>query len=302
MQKKLIVVGGATASGKTKLAIDLAQYFNTEIVSADSRQFYREMNIGTAKPTSEELKQAPHHFINNLSVHDNYSVGDFEKEALRVLDNIFEKNDTAILVGGTGLYIKAVCEGLDTFPDTPLSIRQKIEDLYTENGLEFIQNRLKEVDNQYFNTIDIQNPARIIRALSVYEASGLPYTHFLEKEKTPRIFTPVYICTDLPRLVLYDRINKRVDKMIAEGLEAEARNLYVFRQNQALQTVGYAEFFDYFEEKCPFDTAVEAIKQHSRNYAKRQTTWFRKSPPEWQRFDPSDTEGVIQFVKNYSNL
>jgi tRNA dimethylallyltransferase len=295
MKKYLIVIGGPTASGKTAMAIRLAQYFSAEIISADSRQFYREMTIGTAKPTEGELKQTTHHFINSLSIHDAYSVGDFEKEALAVLNNIFKKNNIAIMVGGTGLYIKAVCEGLDEFPDTPLSIRTEFEDLFKNKGVEYLQKLLQNVDYEYFTKVDLNNPSRIIRALSVWKVSGKPYSSFTKGEKLARIFEPIYIYLDLPRAILYERINMRVDNMMQAGLFAEAEKLYPFRHLTALQTVGYSELFDYFDKKISLSEAIDKIKQHTRNYAKRQITWFRKDP-HWQHFSPSDTEGVIKLI------
>ncbi len=294
-KKYLIVIGGPTASGKTALAIQLAQHFSTEIISADSRQFYQEMNIGTAKPTTAELAAVKHHFVNNLSIRDDYSVGDFEAEATLILDTIFAEKDIVIMVGGTGLYIRAVCEGLDDFPDTPLSIRQHFEDLYNKNGIEYLQKMLQDVDNQYFTKIDISNPARLIRALSVWKTSGQPYSSFLGKKKTARNFEPVYLVLDVPREILYDRINKRVDAMITAGLEQEARELWEFKNRNALQTVGYSEFFDYFEGQYYRSEAIEKIKQHTRNYAKRQVTWFKKDA-HWQHFLPTDFKKIIQLV------
>ena len=295
-KKYLVVIGGATASGKTGLAIEVAKHFKTEIISADSRQFYREMSIGTAKPTAAELAAAPHHFVGNLSIHDYYSVGDFEREALTVLDAIFEKNNVAVMVGGTGLFLRAVCEGLDEFPEIPLSIRQYFEDLYTNEGIESLQKRLQTVDPQYFAEVDQQNPMRLARALAVWKTSGKPYSSFRTQSKKARNFEPIYIATDMERSVLYDRINKRVDAMIANGLVEEAAGLLPFRHLNALQTVGYQELFDYFEDKTTLEEAIDKIKQHSRNYAKRQTTWFRKEA-HWQRFDPSDTEGSLAYIR-----
>jgi tRNA dimethylallyltransferase len=294
-KKYLIVIGGATASGKTRLAINIAQAFKTEILSADSRQFYREMSIGTAKPTTEELAAAPHHFVGNLSIHDYYSVGDFERDAMGVLDKIFEKNDVTVMVGGTGLFIRAVCEGLDEFPETPLSIRQHFEALYEREGIEPLQKLLQSVDPDYFAIVDQQNPMRLTRALAVWKTSGKPFSSFRTQSKKTRYFQPIYIVTDLERPVLYDRINKRVDVMMAEGLEDEARTLYPFKQLNALQTVGYQELFDYFDGTLSREEAIDKIKQHSRNYAKRQTTWFRKET-HWARFNPLDTEGVVEWV------
>jgi tRNA dimethylallyltransferase len=294
-KKQLIVIGGATATGKTALAIRLAQYFSTEILSADSRQFYREMSIGTAKASAAELALVKHHFINNLSIHDNYSVGDFEKEALSVLEKLFEMHDVVILVGGTGLYIKAVCEGLDVFPETPLSIRHEFEQLLLEKGIEYLQNLLKEVDSVYFNEVDIENPKRVIRALSVWKASGQPFSSFRKGDKASCFFTPIYICVDVPREALYARINKRVDTMVENGLLDEAKGLYSFKKLNALQTVGYTELFDYFDGKISVSEAIDKIKQHSRNYAKRQVTWFKKED-YWQYFEPSDVEGILKLI------
>jgi tRNA dimethylallyltransferase len=295
-KKYLIVIGGATASGKTRLAIELAQRFKTAILSADSRQFYREMSIGTAKPTATELAAAPHHFVGNLSIHNYYSVGDFEREALAVLTTIFEKNDIAIMVGGTGLFIRAVCEGLDAFPEIPLSTRQHFEAIYEKEGIEPLQKLLQTVDPEYFNSVDRQNPMRLTRALAVWKATGQPFSSFRTQSKKTRDFEPIYIVTDVERAVLYKKINTRVDTMMAEGLEAEARELWPFKNLNALQTVGYQELFDYFDRKITVDEAIDKIKQHSRNYAKRQTTWFRKEP-HWARFEPSDTEGIVDFIR-----
>jgi tRNA dimethylallyltransferase len=296
-KKHLIVIGGATASGKTRLAIAVAQHFKTEIISADSRQFYREMSIGTAKPTASELAEAPHHFVGNLSIHDYYSVGDFEREAIVVLNKIFKKNDVAVMVGGTGLFIRAVCEGLDEFPEGPLSIRRHFEEIYEKEGIEPLQKLLQAVDPEYFAIVDQQNSMRLTRALTVWKASGKPFSSFRTQSKKTRNFEPIYIATDMERPILYDRINKRVDMMIAEGLEAEAREMLPFRHLNALQTVGYQEFFDHFDGTMSLDEAIDKIKQHTRNYAKRQTTWFRKEA-HWARFEPSDTEGSLKFIED----
>jgi tRNA dimethylallyltransferase len=299
-KKQLIVIGGATASGKTALAIRLAHYFSTEIVSADSRQFYREMTIGTAKPSAAELTAVKHHFIDNLSIHDDYSVGDFEKEAIAVLEKLFETRDVVILVGGTGLYIKAVCEGLDVFPDTPLSIRHEFEESLAKNGIEYLQNLLKTVDLDYFKEVDIENPKRLIRALSVWKASGQPFSSFRKGDKMNRFFTPIYICVDVQRDILYARINGRVDTMIGAGLVAEAKTLYPYKNLNALQTVGYSELFDHFEGKMGLPEAIGKIKQHTRNYAKRQVTWFKKED-YWRHFAPSDFEGIVAWVNSLEN-
>lgn len=297
--KKLLVIGGATASGKTTLAIRLAQYFGTCILSADSRQFYKEMSIGTAKPSADELAAAPHHFINHLSIHQAYNVGDFEREAIQLLQQLFENQDIVILVGGTGLYLRAVCEGIDDLPTTPLSIRQDLEQWYQQEGIEPLQSELKTADPIYFETVDRQNPMRLIRALSVIRATGQPFSAFRTGEKAARFFTPIYIKTEVPRPTLYERINERVDVMLSDGLLEEVKNLLPFRHLQALQTVGYQEFFDYFDGKTTFAQAVELVKQHSRNYAKRQETWFRKSPPQYMPFAPSDWEKIVNLTMSY---
>jgi tRNA dimethylallyltransferase len=296
-KKYLIIIGGPTASGKTALAIQLAQYFSTEILSADSRQFYREMNIGTAKPSPAELSLVKHHFIDNLSIHDDYSVGGFENDALSVLNTIFKDNDVAVMVGGTGLYIRAVCNGLDEFPDVPLSIRHDLEVLMEKEGIEVLQNQLKEVDPIYFNEVDTYNAPRIIRALSVWKASGQPFSSFRKKTPVKRDFECIYIALDISRDILYERINKRVDNMVEAGLVEEAQGLLPFKHLNALQTVGYSELFDYFEGKISLSEAIDKIKQHTRNYAKRQFTWFRKDF-HWKRFESPD----FQEVKDYLNL
>jgi tRNA dimethylallyltransferase len=298
VKKYLIVIGGPTASGKTTMAIRLAQHFSTEILSADSRQFYREMSIGTAKPSLEELSQARHHFIDNLSIHDPYSVGDFEKDALSVLNTIYKKNNMAIMVGGTGLYIQAVCEGLDAFPEVPIDIRQYYETVFEKEGIEALQKELQILDNEYFMQVDKDNSKRLIRALSVCKASGQPFSSFRKGGKVDRNFDIIYIYMDVPRDILYQKINNRVDKMLAEGLINEVEKLLPYKKYNALQTVGYTELFAYFAGEISLDEAIDKIKQHTRNYAKRQMTWFRRAG-HWVAFSPDDTEGVIRFIDGY---
>lgn len=295
--KKLIVIGGATATGKTQLAIQLAQHFRTEIISADSRQFYREMNIGTAKPTAEELAAAPHHFVGFLSVSEDYSVGDFERDALAKLQEVFQKRDVAILVGGSGLYLKAVYEGLDKFPEISAETRTAIAEAEKSGGLAWLQAELQKRDPVHFDKVDQQNPARLRRALEVCWETGQPYSAFLKNgKKQARFFQPIYILLEISRPELYARIEKRVDAMLAAGLEAEAKSLLPFRQRSALKTVGYEEFFDFFEGKISRGTAIEKIKQHSRNYAKRQVTWFSKYG-NWTAFRPDNFDGILAFIK-----
>lgn len=295
-QKRLLVIGGATATGKTALAIRLAQHFGTEILSADSRQFYREMSIGTAKPSAEELAAAPHHFIDTLDITQDFSVGDFEREALQALNRIYETRDTAILVGGSGLFLQAVCEGLDVFPEISAATRQKVAEHTESGGLAWLQSELQQRDPDYYARVDIQNPARLRRALEVCFETGMPYSAFLAKEKPPRPFQPIYLLLDWPRAALYARIDARVDAMIAAGLEQEARQLLTYRQRPALRTVGYEEMFAYFDGQITFETAVEKIKQHSRNYAKRQATWFRKHG-NWQIIHPDNWPEIIHLLE-----
>lgn len=290
----LFVVGGATATGKTATSIWLAQAFGTEILSADSRQFYREMSIGTAKPTLAERQQAPHHFIDSLGVADDYSVGNFEQDALKVLEQIFQTRKTAILTGGSGLYLNAVCAGLDVFPAISVETKNRVAAGEQTKGLEWLQAQLAELDPVYFSKIDRQNPARLRRAVEVCLESGRPYSSFLVQHKTPRPFQPVYLLLELPRAELYARIEARVDAMMEAGLEAEARTLIPWRHRPALRTVGYEEWFDFFDGKISRAEAIEKIKQHSRNYAKRQATWFRKHG-DWTVFHPDDREGIMAF-------
>lgn len=296
--KKLIVIGGATATGKTALAIRLAQLLDTAILSADSRQFYREMSIGTAKPSPTELDKTPHHFIDFLSVADDYSVGDFERDALKQLEKIYAKKDVAILVGGSGLYLRAVCEGLDKFPNISAETKCAIESGEKNAGITWLQRELAERDPAQFAKIDQQNPARLRRALEVCFETGQPYSSFLKQgEKAPRPFQPIYILLDMPRPELYTRIDARVDGMIEAGLEAEVHGLLPYRHRSPLSTVGYEEFFDFFDEKTDRKTAIEKIKQHSRNYAKRQVTWFAKHG-DWRVFRPAEEAEILAFVRS----
>jgi tRNA dimethylallyltransferase len=299
-KKYLIVIGGPTASGKTKAAIKIANHFGIEILSADSRQFYREMNIGTAKPTAEELAQAPHHFINNLSIHDAYTAGDYEREVIPFLDKLYEGYDLAIITGGSGFFIQAVVEGLDDFPHVPKEVRASIEADFKQKGLAHLQKRVKAVEPEYFHIMDNQNPHRLIRALSVYEASGQPFSSFLYQDPKIRNFEPIFIYLEMQREFLYNRINKRVDKMMNKGLLKEVEALYPFRHLTPLQTVGYSEIFDYMDGKHSLDTAIELIKRNTRRYAKRQMTWFRKKS-YWHRFLAKDPDSIITFISKKLN-
>ncbi|MEN0048643.1 MAG: tRNA (adenosine(37)-N6)-dimethylallyltransferase MiaA [Bacteroidota bacterium] len=296
--RQLIVVGGPTASGKTAVAIELAKHFDTEIVSCDSRQFFRELHIGTAKPTAAELAAVPHHFINSLSITDTYSVGAYEQDALELLTQLFEKQDRVLLVGGSGLYIQAVCEGLDQFPAVSEEIRIAVEREYREKGLRYLQKMLQKVDPIYYEAVDQQNPRRLMRALSVYRASGKAFSSFRRQAKTTRPFQIIYLRLEWERALLYERINRRVDWMIAAGLEAEALELLPYQHLTALQTVGYQEFFDYFNGKIDRPEAIRLIKRNTRRYAKRQMTWFRRSE-HWQGFHPTELEQMIDYIEHY---
>ncbi len=294
--KYLIVVGGPTGSGKTAMAIRLAQYFYTEILSADSRQFFQEMSIGTAKAGLEELQAVPHHFINSLSVEQAYSVGDFERDALNLLARLYQQHQVVILAGGSSLYIKALCEGLDEFPEVPDSVRNEVEQLYKKEGIAALQQELEQVDPIYFEQVDRANPQRLIRAISVYRASGLPFSSFRTQQVEPRFFSPIYLWMELPREDLYQRINQRVDQMFSAGLEAEALSLYPLRHLNALQTVGYQELFDYFAGDISREEAIELIKRNSRRYAKRQGTWMRRDG-FWKTFSPDQFDTIIHYLE-----
>jgi tRNA dimethylallyltransferase len=276
-QKTLVVVVGPTGIGKTALAIKLAQHYQTDIISADSRQFYKEMSIGTAVPSKEELLAVKHHFIQHKSIFDPYSVGDFEKEALALIDSLFNKKDILLMVGGSGLYIDAVIEGLDVFPAVDKAIRTQLTLELQDHGLSFLYQRLQELDPEYAKIVDPKNPHRVIRALEVCMASGKPYSTFLNKRKKPRNFKTILIGVEAPRTVVYERINTRVDHMMKEGLLEEVRSLKEHAHLNALQTVGYKELFKYLDGNCTLDEAIVEIKKNTRRFSKRQGTWFRKN-------------------------
>ncbi|MEM9076586.1 MAG: tRNA (adenosine(37)-N6)-dimethylallyltransferase MiaA [Bacteroidota bacterium] len=275
--KKLIVVVGPTAIGKTKLAISLAQHFKTQIISSDSRQFFKEMGIGTAVPSKEELDAAPHHLIQHISIQQPYSVGDFEKDALKVLNEIFEHNDHAILVGGSGLYTDALVHGLDVFPEVPTNVREELNVTFEKNGIEALQEELLKTDPDYYHSVDLMNPHRIIRALEIIRSSGKPFSSFLKKHTIQRPFHTVYLGITAERKVIYGRINLRVDEMIKQGLLEEAKSLYDHRSLNALQTVGYKELFQFLDSEITLDFAISEIKKNTRRFAKRQLTWLRKN-------------------------
>ena len=276
-KKYLISIVGPTAIGKTSLSIKLAQHFNTEIISADSRQFFKEMQIGTAAPTLQELAEAKHHFIHNKSIHEDYSVGTFEKEAIQKLEELFKIHDVVIMVGGSGLYVDAVTKGLDHFPDVDKNIREKLNIQLENEGLEALQKQLKDLDEETYNSIALKNPQRVIRALEVCIGTGKPYSSFLNKDKGRRYFKNITIGLTADREIIYNRINKRVDIMMQEGLLEEVKKLIPNKNLNALNTVGYKEIFNYFNEKWTLEFAISEIKKNSRRFAKRQLTWFKRN-------------------------
>ena len=303
----LITIIGPTAIGKTALSIDLAQHFGCDIISCDSRQFFKEMKIGTAVPSDEELAGATHHFIQNKSIFESYSVGDFEQEALSKLKELFQKNNIQIMVGGSGLYVDAVLKGFDDFPDIDNSVRETINAKFDTLGIEYLQQQLQELDSEYYNKLSVenpqtlQNPQRMKRFVEVCIGSGKPYSSFIGKRKNVRNFTPIVIGLEADRDVMYDRINQRVDIMLNDGLLAEAQSLYPNKHLNALQTVGYREIFDYFDGETTFDFAIEQIKMNTRRFAKRQITSFKRTENvSW--FDYlTDKKEIINSVNNTIN-
>lgn len=304
MKKTVILIAGPTAVGKTALAIQLAKHFHTAIISADSRQCYKEITIGVAKPSVEELNTVKHYFINSHSITDDVSAAAYEHYALTAAEELFATNDVAVMVGGTGLYIKAFCEGMDQIPAVPDELRVQLQQQYQQYGIEWLQQQLQQQDPLFAAQGEMQNPQRMLRALEVVKASGESIIKFRKGEKQQRPFDVIKIGLELPREELYNRINLRVDLMMKEGLLEEAKTVYPQRQLNALQTVGYRELFDYFDGMLTLPQAVEKIKQNSRHYAKRQLTWFkRETAMKW--FHPSDALAIIEYIsaikKEHSN-
>lgn len=298
----LITIVGPTAIGKTALSIELAKHFNADIISCDSRQFYKEMTIGTAVPEKHELAAAKHHFIQNRSVFEDYNVGDFEKDALKKLDELFKKNAIQIMVGGSGLYVDAVLKGLDYFPKVDKTIREKLNKTLEEKGLTHLQNQLKALDIETYNNIAIDNPQRVIRALEICIGTETPYSTYKNKPKTKRNFNSIKIGLTADRDIIYQRINQRVDLMMANGLLDEAKSLYEYKHLNALQTVGYRELFSFFNGEFDKDFAISEIKKNTRRFAKRQLTWFRKDGAIiWFDFKTSKNE-ILKELNNKINL
>ncbi|WP_300568250.1 tRNA (adenosine(37)-N6)-dimethylallyltransferase MiaA [Flavobacterium sp.] len=299
----LITIIGPTAIGKTSLSIALAQHFGCDIISCDSRQFFKEMKIGTAVPNEEELTQAPHHFIQNKSIFEDYTVGDYERDAILKLDELFQKNNIQIMVGGSGLYVDAVLKGFDSFPDIDPTVREEVRSNYEKYGIEFLQNQLQQLDSDYFETIisenpqTLRNPHRMMRFVEVCVSTKKPYSSFLNQEKNKRNFTPIIIGLEAERPIMYDRINQRVDIMMEMGLLEEAQSLYPNKERNALQTVGYRELFDYFDGQITLDFAIEEIKKNTRRFSKRQLTWFKRTEnTEWFDYQ-TDISKITNFVE-----
>lgn len=299
-KKNLISVVGPTGIGKTRLAIDLAKHFDTEIVSCDSRQFFKEMKIGTASPSEEELAEAPHHFIGNLSVEDYYSIGQYEEDALKKLNQLFEKYDTVILVGGSMMYEKAVIEGLNDLPEADEEHQIKLQEIFENEGVEKLRQILQELDPEYFSVVDIHNHRRLLRAIDVVWQTNKKYSELIAVSQDSRDFNTIRIGIEAPREELYDRINRRVDIMMEKGLLEEAKSLEKFKHLTALNTVGYAELFKYFDGEWDLDFAVSEIKKNSRRYAKRQLTWYRKADDIHYLqlgYSQKDFDGLIDYIE-----
>lgn len=293
----LIVIAGPTAVGKTDFAISLAKKLKTEIISADSRQFFREMEIGTAKPSASALLEVPHHFVNSHSITETYDAAQFATDAHLLIAKIFEQREACIMCGGSGLYIKAVCEGFDDIPEIPDDIRQSLITKYEANGIEWLQAEMKKADPEYYQVLDQQNPHRLIRALEVKIGTGNSLSSFFTREKSNHNFNILKIGLELPRDLLYERIDRRMDQMLEQGLFEEAKSLMDFRGHQALQTVGYKEIFDYFDGQYDREEAIRLLKRNSRRYAKRQLTWFKKDK-EFVWFDARNAEAIFTYLES----
>ncbi len=295
--KKLIVIAGPTAVGKTEVALRLAEHFKTEIISADSRQIYRELEVGTAKPSADELNRVPHHFINTHSIDQSYDAGAYGRDALTLIHSLFKTHDTLILCGGSGLYVKAVLEGFDDMPEIDAPIRKQILSEYEAKGLAWLQQRVNECDPDYYEQVDRNNPHRLIRALELFRGSGLKASQLRVQEKRSHDFRIIKIGLEVEREILYKRIETRMDVMIRNGLFEEAEHFFSKRELNALQTVGYKEIFDYLEGKYDRVEAIRLLKRNSRRYAKRQLTWFKRDPEmSWLR--PDQVNGMIELIGN----
>ncbi len=298
--KLLVVIGGPTGVGKTEVAIRLAMHYKTAVLSADSRQVYKELSIGVGKPSPVQMEMAPHYLIGHTSIFDHYSAGNYTKDALAILDRLFQSHEVIIMTGGTGLYIKAIMEGFDEIPDVPDGINDHWTQIWKEQGTEALVEALKKADPDYLTTVDAANPMRLIRALAVSDATGKPYSSFRKGEKAVRSFNILPIILDLPREVLYHRIDQRVIQMIEQGWIDEATSLLSHRNLKALQTVGYKELFDFLDNKFSIEETIAAIQQSTRRYAKRQLTWWRHRG-EWHSFSPEDVSSMIDIIDQERN-
>jgi len=301
MAKTLISVVGPTAIGKTKLAIALAKEYQTSIISADSRQFFKEMKIGTAVPSLEELSTIPHYFIQHKSILELYSVGDFERDAIAIIEKLFQNNEVIVMVGGSGLYIDAVAKGLDNFPEVNPEIRINLNHKLKKEGIIALQEELKLTDPSYYKKVDSQNPHRLIRALEICIGTGKPYSSFLDKKKSKRPFEIITVGVEADRELIYDKINQRVDVMMNEGLLEEVKTLIPYKHLNALQTVGYKELFMYFEDQCTLEFAISEIKKNTRRFAKRQLTWFRKNDSTIWMPHNATIPMILEKIKNNTN-
>lgn len=296
MHRYLIILAGPTAVGKTSVSLHVARHFNIPVISSDSRQVYKEMMIGTARPSEKEMQGIKHYFIGNLSIKDHYNAGRFEEDVLELLEKLYQNSKYALLAGGSGLYINAVCNGIDQFPVADLALRKELTEVFENEGLESIRSMLKKVDPVHYGQVDLKNPKRILKALEVSIAAGKPYSSFLTKPEKKRDFTPVWIGLNREREELYERINQRVDQMMEAGLLEEARKLYSHREENALNTVGYKELFSYFDGKIELEEALRLIKRNSRHYARRQLIWFNRNDKiHW--FHPDEIDNIISYIE-----
>ncbi len=295
MTKKLVIIVGPTGVGKSALAMELAYIYKTPIISADSRQIYKQLDIGTGKPSKEDLINVKHYFIDAIDIDQEFNVGEYAKECLALIDELFKTHNIVLICGGTGLYIHAILNGLDNFPVVEKKIRENLYKDYERFGLDYLINELKKCDPVYLNEVDQKNSRRLIRALEVYQSSGIPYSDFLNKSKSERLYETKEVYLKVNRNILYEKINQRVDQMIGSGLLEEVKSLKDKKSYQALNTVGYQEIFSYFEGKYTLNEAIEKIKQHTRNYAKRQITWFNKFS-QGQIFDPLELDKIMEYI------
>lgn len=298
MDKYLILIAGPTAVGKTQLSILIAEKYKTDIISCDSRQFYKEMTIGTAVPSSNDLARVKHHFIQNLSIKDNYSIGQFERDALAKIDTLHKNNNVVVMVGGSGMYIDGVCKGLDDFPSVPETIHQELNRCFKNEGIESLKDQLLKLDPEYAKTVDQSNPHRIIRALGVSISANQPYSSFRKQQAKKRNFKTIKIILDRKRDELYHRINKRVDNMMSQGLLDEVKKLYKYKDYPPLHTLGYKELFAYFDGEWDLETAIEEIKKNTRRFAKRQLTWFRRDPQN-VFFNPEEISEILKYIQTH---